>query len=489
MGDGAPRVTEATESHPLPHHPYDSDLAAGTMVGDYRIERKLGQGGMGAVYAAVHPIIDKRVAIKVLRRELSASDEAVSRFIQEARAVNRIGHPSIVDVFGYGSTADARCFLVMELLEGESLGARLQRGPLDVADACDVLIAITHALDAAHACGIVHRDLKPDNVFLVDGKHVKLLDFGIAKLIVPSERGADYTQPGQAIGTPRYIAPEQALGEMVDGGTDIYSLGVMAFELLTGAMLFVGDNPMELVAKHITTAPPIPSDVAPSVPPAADVLLLQMLDKKPANRPSLQRVRELLEDIRAQSTVLMSSMNTEHEPVVSVVRPIDVSSHYDLVPPRRGLWIPALIGVAVLGVAIGWSVVRRDPASAAVVQVPNPTLAPTQDSPPPMPPVAKPAAIEPEPNVEAPAAASPVVTVRAAKPTRAPAPTPRTVAKTSVAAPAQEPPAPEPPPAATPPAAAPPAVAAVPDSPHPPPPKPRVEDDGALMKPFRRKTQ
>src|SRR5213075_3046008 len=140
---------------------------------------------------------------------LSKNEEAVTRFVSEAKAVNRIRHPAIVDVFGFGNTPDGRCFLVMELLDGESLGRRLQYDPPTLAESCDILIAITLALDAAHATGIVHRDLKPDNVFLIDGKHVKLLDFGIAKLnVTPEQQSAEYTQPGQAMGTPRYIAPE-----------------------------------------------------------------------------------------------------------------------------------------------------------------------------------------------------------------------------------------------------------------------------------------
>src|SRR5688572_12334212 len=240
---------DRTHGETTQYRSYGVDFNPGDAIGDYLVERKLGHGGMGTVYAAVHPVIEKRVAIKVLRHELSESEEAVARFVREARAVNRIRHPGIVDVFGYGTTEDNRCFLVMELLEGESLGARLQHARPDLVQSCNILVAITHALDAAHASGIVHRDLKPDNVFLLDGDGVKLLDFGIAKLTARNEQlPAGYTQPGQTIGTPRYIAPEQARGDHVDGRTDIYSLGVMAFELIVGRPPFTGDNPVELVA-------------------------------------------------------------------------------------------------------------------------------------------------------------------------------------------------------------------------------------------------
>jgi serine/threonine protein kinase len=349
--DGAvtPRSLDPTDpsdsrarSQPSPHT-HGADLVSGDLVGDYRIESKLGHGGMGTVYAAVHPIIDKRVAIKVLRLELSESTEAVARFVQEARAVNRIRHPSIVDVFGYGTTADGRCFLVMELLDGESLGRRIEHAPPSIVEACDILIAITHALDAAHASGIVHRDLKPDNVFLVEGSQVKLLDFGIAKLTEPSERApVDYTQPGQAMGTPRYIAPEQARGDAVDGRTDIYSLGVLAFELLVGRAPFVSDNAMELVAKHITIEPPVPSSLA-ALPPIADVLLLEMLAKEPAGRPSLRRVRELLDELRAPTAI-------EPAPAAATAVPADASTRALVAADRARWWIP-LAAVAALAIA------------------------------------------------------------------------------------------------------------------------------------------
>src|SRR3954471_5448371 len=162
------------------------DLAVGEMVGEYRVEGELGRGGMGRVYAATHPVIAKRAAIKVLHPELSVNTEAVERFIQEARSVNQIGHPNIVDIFAFGTLPDGRSYFVMEWLRGESLHTRIERERLPIAEALVMLETITVALEAAHEKGIVHRDLKPDNVFLVEVKgdrpQVKLLDFGIAKL-------------------------------------------------------------------------------------------------------------------------------------------------------------------------------------------------------------------------------------------------------------------------------------------------------------------
>jgi tRNA A-37 threonylcarbamoyl transferase component Bud32 len=276
------------------------------VVGEYRIERKLGQGGMGTVYAAIHPVIDKRVAIKVLHHELCANADAVTRFIQEARAVNRIGHPNIVDVFGFGTTEDGRAFLAMELLTGESLAVRIGRGVPPIDEACDILVEVTYALEAAHDAGIIHRDLKPDNVFLTSSRNrrpsVKLLDFGIAKLSVDQGMTApvDCTQPGQMVGTPQYIAPEQARGKALDGSADVYALGVMAFELLAGRPPFLSDDPVELIAKHITLRPPSPSDFNADVPELADQLVDGMLEKDPTRRPSVAQVREQLERIRIE---------------------------------------------------------------------------------------------------------------------------------------------------------------------------------------------
>src|SRR5262245_48325135 len=160
---------------------------------------------MGRVYAAIHPVIGKRAAVKVLRPELSKNREAVERFIQEARAVNQIGHPNIVDIFAFDRLPDGRCFYVMELLRGESLRDRLRRGPLALVDALAILDTITVALEAAHDKSIVHRDLKPDNVFLVDVKsdrpQVKLLDFGIAKLLSPDDSRLERTRTGNLLGT------------------------------------------------------------------------------------------------------------------------------------------------------------------------------------------------------------------------------------------------------------------------------------------------
>ena len=338
------------------------EYRSGDPIGDYMVKRVIGRGAMGTVYAAVHPVIERRVAIKVLRRDLSERTDTVMRFVQEARAVNRVRHPGIVDVFGYGMTDDGACFLVMELLDGETLGDQLARGRLSIAQACSVLIEISNALEAAHAAGVVHRDLKPDNVFMVGGHHVKLLDFGIAKLTAPTASAPlEYTLPGQAIGTPTYMAPEQARGGAIDGRTDVYALGALAFELLCGQPPFVGDSGVEVMARHLTSEPPRPSDIAPALSPLADKLLLAMLAKDPADRPALPHVR-------AQLARLPHAR------------------------PRLPRWyLPLGAAMLVLVTAmIAWSLVHDAPASSAppppALSAPRALLQPQPAPPPPAPP-------------------------------------------------------------------------------------------------------
>ena len=283
-------------------------MLTGEMIGEYRIEGVLGRGGMGAVYEAIHPLIDKRAAVKIIHRDLCENDESVARFQQEAKAVNRIGHPNIVDVFGYGMTEDGRAYLIMELLVGEPLSAWLaaDRAPgLSVQSTCDILIEVSHALEAAHGAGVLHRDLKPDNIFLAQARGgqtiVKLLDFGIAKLGVGEDvtkPSIDYTQPGVFVGTPKYIAPEQARGLTLAGSADIYALGAVTFELLAGRAPFVGVDAVELIAKHVTMQAPLPSVFNPALPAIADVLCSQMLDKDPGRRPTIQQVRAMLEQLK-----------------------------------------------------------------------------------------------------------------------------------------------------------------------------------------------
>ncbi|HEY1549031.1 MAG TPA: serine/threonine-protein kinase [Kofleriaceae bacterium] len=315
---------------------HEPDLEPGTVVGDYRIDSTIGIGGMAAVYQATQPVIGKRVAIKVLHR--TKTESALNRFIKEARAVNLIGHPNIVDVFGFGMTDNGRPYLVMELLVGETLAVRIKREPISVAETCETLIEVAHALEAAHEAGVIHRDLKPENIFLATRRHlrsVKLLDFGIAKLLdeQPGVRGDD-TRPGILIGTPKYISPEQVRGAQLDGRADIYALGVVAFELLAGRAPFLGTpagGAYELFEKHAKLKPPKASAFNMQLHEVADALLFAMLAKEPAERPSLIEVRETLQRLRVAPA---SSLAAER--AAAAAQPTDVHT----VPPQSAMETP-----------------------------------------------------------------------------------------------------------------------------------------------------
>ncbi|WP_437718225.1 serine/threonine-protein kinase [Sorangium sp. So ce448] len=265
----------------------DARLSPGTMLGEYRVERLLGAGTFGDVYAGEHPLIGKRVAIKVLNRRFASDPTVVSRFVGEARAVNRIRHRNIIDIFSFG-VVDGRHYFVMELLDGLTLGALIRReGRLSPGRAVPVLEGIADALDAAHAAGITHRDLKPENIFVAiekGGRHFpKLLDFGVAKLA--DEALAHKTATGVAVGTPAYMSPEQVRGKGVDHRSDIYALGVIAHEVLTGTLVFQGESMMDVMMMHLLHPPPRASEVCADLPPELDAPVTAMLEKRAEDRP------------------------------------------------------------------------------------------------------------------------------------------------------------------------------------------------------------
>ncbi|HEX4461327.1 MAG TPA: serine/threonine-protein kinase, partial [Polyangia bacterium] len=309
-------------------------MAAGTVVNEFRVEARLGQGGMSTVYSAIQPLIGKRAAIKVIRRELCLDPVQVERFVQEARAVNQIGHPNIVDVFAFGTLPDERSYLVMEWLQGETLAERLKRGALGTTEAMAIIFQICDALAAAHDKGIVHRDLKPENVFLVPVRNrrllVKLLDFGVAKLRGPrGEARVDHTSPGNTVGTPKYMAPEQARGRDVDYRADVYSLGVTAYEMFTGRVPFLGDEAIDVMHQHVYKMPPAPSLLRADLPLQVERLLLGMLEKKPDKRPTLAQVEARLADVRDQ----VLSATGESGPIA--LRALEVGGPRHITAPRQ----------------------------------------------------------------------------------------------------------------------------------------------------------
>jgi serine/threonine-protein kinase len=276
-----------------------SELVAGTMVGEYQITHKLGEGGMGVVYAGVHPEIGKRVAIKILGPKAAAYPDLIRRFKEEARAVNKIRHPNIIDIFAFNQLRDGRHYFVMEYLEGESLTDRLARGPMDFGEMRRLLEQICSALHAAHEAGVVHRDLKPDNIWVatqtMSESRIKLLDFGIAKLNDISVASA--TQSGVPMGTPLYMPPEQGLGRAVDRRADVYALGVLLYQVFAGTLPFQGASGYEIVLKHVTEAPVPPSRHRPVWPKEMEAIILDCLEKDPSKRPASAKV--LLDRIEA----------------------------------------------------------------------------------------------------------------------------------------------------------------------------------------------
>ncbi|MCS6915100.1 MAG: serine/threonine-protein kinase [Myxococcales bacterium] len=284
----------------------------GETISKYKIVRKIGDGGMGSVFEAVHESIGRRAAVKILHPKYSKDPTVVARFFNEARAVNIVQHPGIVGVFDYGTLPDQTAYIIMEYLDGESLHARLKRlgrlGP----DALRLARQIAGTLAAAHARGIIHRDLKPDNIIIVadpeapGGERAKVLDFGIAKISrEAAERDADscMTQAGMVMGTPKYMSPEQCRGAgQIDAKADVYSLGVMLFEMYTGQLPFSAEGAGALLAMHIYKPPPKLAEFDPTVAPALEGLVQAMLAKEPAQRPSMIEVAQQLEMLGAKGT-------------------------------------------------------------------------------------------------------------------------------------------------------------------------------------------
>jgi tRNA A-37 threonylcarbamoyl transferase component Bud32 len=271
-----------------------------THIGQYRILRKIGAGGMGLVFLGEHMLLGRRAAIKTLLPTMAANHETVERFFNEARATSAISDPGVIQIFDFGYHVDGTAYIVMELLEGEALSERIARlGRLPLGDALRIARQIAGSLAAAHAHGVVHRDLKPDNIFLVSdaeaqgGERTKILDFGICKV---GARTPMLTESGTMIGTPVYMSPEQCRGATdVDHRADIYAFGCLVFHVLTGRPPFVGDAAGELIVAHLEEEPPVPSSYVAELPCEVDALLLRCLAKSPHDRyPSVAELQHAL---------------------------------------------------------------------------------------------------------------------------------------------------------------------------------------------------
>ncbi|HEY6475348.1 MAG TPA: serine/threonine-protein kinase [Polyangia bacterium] len=365
----------------------ESDLAPGAKTGEYLIDRKIAEGGMGAVYAGHHPVIGKRVAVKVLAPHCASIPDLVRRFVEEARAVNKIGHPNIIDIFSFGTLADARPFFVMEFLDGASLAQRMDAGDLTATETRRILRQICSALEAAHRAGIIHRDLKPENVWIAAPAHedsyAKVLDFGIAKLL--DNPAGKSTQTGAAMGTPRYMAPEQCMGRAVDHRADIYSLGIILYEMFAGVVPFRGETFGELIYQQMSETPEPPSRHRP-MEPELERLILMCLEKDPAKRPESAKelarlidlaLRDGSQPITQPRTAALTSqgapvpITTMSQSVGQVVVPVPAASR-----KRAALVIG---GTALVVVAGGLLLARgrsTPPATApAAVVAPTPVAA------------------------------------------------------------------------------------------------------------------
>jgi serine/threonine-protein kinase len=294
-GGDATLVGRAQEAPAVP-----DELPIGTRVGEYIVVGLLGIGGCGVVYRAAHRVLARPSALKVLDRQLAQSAEMVERFVLEARAANLIRHPNIVDIWDFGRLSDGRPYFVMELLDGVNLEQLLMRqGSLTPAEALELLEPVCGALHAAHEAGIIHRDLKAGNIVVVQQgsrRTVKLLDFGIAKLTHVDPSSTGLTSVGRRLGTPSSMAPEQIRGGPVDRRTDVYALGVLLFNVLTGRYPFEAHDPLEVERMHLEAAPPRPSERV-GVAPEIDAIVLRCLEKDPEQRyPTTEAFLKALRD-------------------------------------------------------------------------------------------------------------------------------------------------------------------------------------------------
>jgi eukaryotic-like serine/threonine-protein kinase len=338
-----------------------AELSPGTVLAErYRIKSTLGEGGMGKVYAAEHVAMRKKLAVKVLHRELSSVPELVARFEREAMAAANIDHPNVAAATDFGKLPDGSVFLALELVEGRCLRDVMDAGPLEVRRALHVARQIAAALGSAHSQGIVHRDLKPENVMLVekggDPDFVKVLDFGVAKVPIGETDGDSgpshvITRAGMVFGTPEYIPPEQALGQPSDGRADLYSLGIILFEMIAGVRPFVGETKLSLVGQHVGKIPPRLSEHVPGLAVASEVeaLVGRLLEKEAS-----KRVQTAGEVVSAIDVLIGKSKRSPFRTPI-VAKPLDAVDGApvadDAVPTRQLRTLAAPGSVGRLGLA------------------------------------------------------------------------------------------------------------------------------------------
>lgn len=379
-----------------------SVLTEGQRLGAYRIVRLLGEGGMGAVYEARQEPLERRVALKTLHADHAKSKEFIARFFNEAKVLSRLEHPSIVQVSDFGHAADGTAYLVMEYLRGQSLGRRIrelsERGErLPIATALQVCVQVADVLGMAHGQGIVHRDLKPENLMLVGdpvapgGERVKVLDFGIAKL--SDDRGGVKTATNQMMGTPAYMSPEQCAGAGgVDAQTDVYALGCVLYELLSGRTPFVADGPGQLIGMHLFQEPPLLLSVAPQVPSEIADLVHRMLRKERTQRPTMKEAADELAkhlskqtggtvEVRPPPTVSVSGEETNVQPRGGQASTIgrSIGQHMPKAARSKTGILLGSAAVVLMGLVVGVWVGFRPAPKAPIA---SPAIAPSEVAPP-----------------------------------------------------------------------------------------------------------
>jgi eukaryotic-like serine/threonine-protein kinase len=420
-------------------------LLAQLVADRYRVIRKLGEGGMGSVYLAEHVVIEKKFALKVLAPELARRSDLVARFLQEARSASRIGHENVIDIMDFGQSPEGLVYIAMEFLDGKDLGEIVRaKGAVDWPEAREIVQQICRALRAAHDKGIVHRDMKPENIFLIQREgqphFVKILDFGIAKVMGLDPNGPRLTRTGMIFGTPEYMAPEQAEGKDTDHRADIYAVGCIMYHLITGQTPFVAESFMTMLTKHLMEEPVPPSARRPDlvITPEMDALVLKALEKDRENR--WQSMAELLEAVgvcpgpdtatpkppggqtvamggahaaaalkilRAKGTATETS-RVSRKAVDSALSSAEMGAQPS--PASRGKTLVLVIVGVVLGGAIAaWFALSHGktqlpvaPPLTAVAPPPPPAVAPPPLVPP-TPPEPSPAAAVEEPSAEQPA--------------------------------------------------------------------------------------
>ncbi|WPB79232.1 serine/threonine-protein kinase [Archangium violaceum] len=292
----------------------NKDVLVGHQIGEYVVSRRIGAGGMGIVYEGEHPVIGRKVAIKIIRP--GASEGVRSReLVGEARAMSAIRHRGIIDIFGFGTLPGIGQYLVMEYLNGRPLDEVIhERAPMRASEVIRIILEVLGALSAAHAVGVIHRDLKPGNIFVAlesnGTEYVKVLDFGLAKQGATPHGPTPQTRVSMIVGTPEYMAPEQACGQPVSPRTDLYAVGIILFEMLTGRLPFQGDSPMHVAIQQVQAQPPSPSSLVSGLPPELDALILRLLAKEPGQRPaSAEAVERELKAIAKALAVDMTRLS------------------------------------------------------------------------------------------------------------------------------------------------------------------------------------